>query len=47
MAGMELPIDIRHPAWITAVSTVISYTLVLAVLATAFFAVPYLIFSFL
>ena len=44
---MELPIDIKHPAWVTAVSTVISYALVLAVLATAFFAIPYLIFSFL
>lgn len=42
---MELPVDIGHPAWVTAVATVISYSLILALLTAAVFLVPYLIFS--
>ncbi|MFT4945124.1 MAG: hypothetical protein ACI9K3_001065 [Halovenus sp.] len=44
---MELPVDIRHPAWVTGIATVISYSLILALLTAAVFLIPYLIFSVL
>jgi hypothetical protein len=40
-----LPIDITHPAWLTTISTVISYTLILGLMFALIFVVPFLIFS--
>ena len=40
-----LPIDITHPAWLTGISTVISYTLILGLMFALIFVVPFLIFS--
>jgi hypothetical protein len=42
-----LPVDITHPAWVTTISTVISYTLILGLMFALIFVVPFLIFSFL
>lgn len=39
--------DIRHPAWVTGIATVVSYSLILAVLTAAVFLIPYLVFVFL
>jgi hypothetical protein len=44
---MEFPVDIRHPAWVTGIATVVSYSLILAVLTAAVFLIPYLVFVFL
>jgi len=44
---MEIPVDIGHPAWVTGIATVISYSLILALLTAAVFLVPYLIFVLL
>ena len=44
---MELPVDFGHPAWVTALATVVSYSLILAVLTAAVFVIPYLVFSVL
>jgi hypothetical protein len=44
---MELPIDIKHPAWITSISTVISYSLGLMLLTALVFGIPYVIFLLL
>lgn len=41
---MELPVDLSHPAWVTGISTVVSYTLILVVLTVAIFLLPYLVF---
>lgn len=41
---MELPVDVTHPAWITGFSTLVSYILILTVLAVTVFAIPYLLF---
>ncbi|WP_255679344.1 hypothetical protein [Haladaptatus salinisoli] len=42
---MNLPADFDHPAWLTAVSTVASYLLVLAAMTVLLFGVPYLLFT--
>ncbi|WP_174811850.1 hypothetical protein [Salinadaptatus halalkaliphilus] len=34
-----------HPSWITAVSTLVGYGLILAVLTVALFIVPWLVFA--
>lgn len=44
---MELPVDLRHPAWVTGIATVISYSLILVLLTAAVFLVPYFVFVFL
>lgn len=41
---MELPVDVTHPAWITGFSTLVSYLLILTVLALTVFMIPYLFF---
>jgi len=42
---VELPVDVTHPAWVTGLATVISYSLILALLTAAVFLLPYLVFS--
>lgn len=41
---MNLPADFDHPAWLTAVSTVGSYLLILVAMTVLLFGVPYLLF---
>ena len=42
---MELPVDVTHPAWVTSISTLVSYGLILALLLVVVFLVPYLVFA--
>ncbi|WP_195892447.1 hypothetical protein [Halopiger goleimassiliensis] len=39
--------EFKHPAWASAVGTVVGYGLILAVLTLALFVVPWLIFAML
>jgi hypothetical protein len=40
---MELPGEFDHPAWVTAIGTVIGWGLVLAVVTLVLFVLPYLL----
>ncbi len=42
---MDVLVDVTHPAWVTGLATVISYSLRLALLTVAVFLVPYLVSS--
>lgn len=44
---MALPAQFDHPSWLTAVSTVIGYLIILTVMTALLFGVPYLFFSVL
>ena len=37
--------DFDHPAWLTAVGTVVGYLLILVVMTVALFVVPWLLFA--
>lgn len=39
-----MPLDVRDPAWITALGTAIGYGIILVVMTVLLFIVPYLVF---
>jgi len=43
----ELKAEYDHPAWVTAVGTVLAYGVVLVVMALLLFGIPWLIFTLL
>jgi len=44
---MALADDLNHPAFLTGVGTIIGYSIILLVLTTVVFGIPFLIFSLL
>ncbi|RKD97505.1 hypothetical protein [Halopiger aswanensis] len=38
-------IDLEHPSWLTAASTIAGYLVILAILTVALFVVPWLVFA--
>jgi hypothetical protein len=44
---MALPAQFDHPSWLTAVSTVVGYLVILTVMTLLLFGVPYAVFSVL
>lgn len=41
---MDLPADVDHPAWLTAVATAVAYGVLLVAMFLVLFVVPYLLF---
>lgn len=41
---MSTPAEFDHPSWLTALGTLVSYLLVLAVMTLVLFGVPYAVF---
>jgi hypothetical protein len=42
---MQVPGQFDHPAWKTAISTVVTYSIILLIMTALLFGVPYLFFS--
>jgi hypothetical protein len=42
---MALPAQFDHPSWLTAVSTVVGYLVILTVMTILLFGVPYAFFA--
>ncbi|MDY6780806.1 MAG: hypothetical protein SV760_09795 [Halobacteria archaeon] len=43
---LEKP-DLKHPSWLTALGTAVSYTLLLVGMFVLLFVIPFLVFEFL
>ena len=37
--------EFKHPAWVSAVGTIVGYALILAVLTVLLFVIPWLVFA--